>query len=313
MILLSIVVPAFNASEYISTCLNSVFQQVDQCIEVILVDDGSTDNTLEIVFSEFSSHIESSSLIIIRQANGGPGAARNRGIDLCRGRYITFLDSDDLLLEGYFMEVMPLLLSEPYDIIEHGFIRFSSKKELIYKYYKPLYNYSGSYDLKDIRNKVFAKTVWYPSIRIFKNSIWHSIRFTESVFYEDPMTINQIFLQDYTIYYSAKPFLGYRINPKSITSTHSSSHMMDLANFYFSLKDNCIPLIILKIRLARSILYFYHELGINDHIMSSILLNVRYLPKNIKILYNLKSIDLFFILFTRAYILLDKARFMLGK
>ena len=87
--LLSIVIPAYNASMYISACLHSIFDQVDQRVEVILVDDGSQDKTLEIILSDFGDHIGAGRLQVISQANSGPGAARNRGLDLCSGRYIT--------------------------------------------------------------------------------------------------------------------------------------------------------------------------------------------------------------------------------
>jgi glycosyltransferase involved in cell wall biosynthesis len=308
-LLLSIVIPAYNAIEYISDCLHSVFGQVDQRVEVILIDDGSTDGTMDLVISKFASYIECNKLILISQANSGPGAARNRGLDRACGRYITFLDSDDLLLDNYFCEIIPILEMDKFDIIEHGFLRFHSKEDLHKSIYKPLYNYTGAYNLQEIRNTVFSKTVWYPSIRIYKNVIWSGLLFPEGVFYEDAMIIHRIFLRNYYIYYTNRPFLGYRYNPDSTTSNHSSAHMLDLINLYRSLAKDNVATLIFKIRLARSILYFHHEVGSNKSILNDILLDINSTPRYINLLRNLKMVDIFFLLFTNFYIFIDKLRF----
>lgn len=310
-ILLSVLVPAYNASEYISACLNSVFSQVDLRVEVVVVDDGSTDDTLRVIFSEFEQHIELRRLVVISQVNAGPGAARNRALERCCGRYITFLDSDDLLLKNYFREIAPLLEQDSYDIVEHGFIRFSGEDALSLQSYERLYGYAGAYALSTIRSEVFARTVWYPSIRIFRNALWSDIRYPEGVFYEDPMTIHKIFLRDCAIFFTDRPFLGYRLNPKGVTSQHSSPHMLDLVRFYESLTGSCLPIHILKVRLARTILYFHHELGTNKEAVSRVLGSLDDVPKGFGMWRHLKLVDLVFLLFTRAYIALDRTRFRL--
>lgn len=86
---ISVIVPAFNSSRTIAHCLDSITAQSWRDFEVIVVDDGSTDETCEIV--EAYSDIQ-----LIRQKNAGPGAARNRGVQQARGRFVAFLDSDDL-------------------------------------------------------------------------------------------------------------------------------------------------------------------------------------------------------------------------
>lgn len=86
----SVVIPTYNRAELIPATLDSVFSQTFQYLEVVVVDDGSTDNTLE-VLGRYGSAIR-----VVRQANQGEGAARNAGIDAARGKYIAFVDSDDL-------------------------------------------------------------------------------------------------------------------------------------------------------------------------------------------------------------------------
>jgi glycosyltransferase involved in cell wall biosynthesis len=96
--LFSVVIPSFNYAQYLSRALDSVLSQRDSNYEVVVVDDGSTDNTADVVRSyqlEFSNKIA-----YVFQHNRGLSAARNHGISLASGEYLLFLDADDELLPG---------------------------------------------------------------------------------------------------------------------------------------------------------------------------------------------------------------------
>lgn len=93
--LISIVIPAYNAAKYISDAIQSVLQQDYRPLEVIVVDDGSTDNTREVV-----ERIASPELFYFYKENGGASSARNYGIERANGEYIRFVDADDILLPG---------------------------------------------------------------------------------------------------------------------------------------------------------------------------------------------------------------------
>jgi hypothetical protein len=86
----SVIIPSYNRKDYLLECLQTVFAQSYAPYEVIVVDDGSTDGTIEAV-EKFARGVQ-----VIQQANGGPGAARNRGASIASGDYLAFLDSDDL-------------------------------------------------------------------------------------------------------------------------------------------------------------------------------------------------------------------------
>ena len=94
MIKTSVVIPVYNVEPYIDKCLNSVFGQNQQEIEIIIVDDGSTDGSMDLV-REYMK--EKHNIKIIQQENRGLGAARNTGLKNAIGKYIYFLDSDDLI------------------------------------------------------------------------------------------------------------------------------------------------------------------------------------------------------------------------
>jgi glycosyltransferase involved in cell wall biosynthesis len=89
----SVIVPVFNSEPYLKECLNSIVKQTLKDIEIIIVDDGSTDNSLNIVKAYAR---EDARITILTQNNKGAGAARNAGIDIARGQYLSFLDSDDI-------------------------------------------------------------------------------------------------------------------------------------------------------------------------------------------------------------------------
>ena len=100
---LSIIIPIFNREKYLSACLNSVINQTLKNIEIICVDDGSTDNSTNILksFKNLDNRI-----IIISQTNHGSGYSRNKGINLSNGKYISFLDSDDMYYDNHALKLL---------------------------------------------------------------------------------------------------------------------------------------------------------------------------------------------------------------
>lgn len=107
MLRFSVVVPLYNKEEYVSRTVRSIFAQTFQDYELIVVDDGSTDGSFEMVQKELEGHKESR---VVRQDNAGVAVARNHGAQLARGEYICFLDSDDWW-EPTFLEEMDRLLA----------------------------------------------------------------------------------------------------------------------------------------------------------------------------------------------------------
>lgn len=104
---LSIIIPVYNAAPLLNRCLDSIFNQTTQyTYEVILVDDGSTDNSIEIIKSRKEKNIN-----LYQQKNSGPSVARNKGIELAKGEFITFLDADDYWNNGYIEQTVSFLLN----------------------------------------------------------------------------------------------------------------------------------------------------------------------------------------------------------
>ena len=127
--LVSIIIPAYNSEKYIMACLNSVFNQTHKNIEVILIDDGSTDKTGELC-REYMKHEDR--LNYCYKENGGVSSARNKGLSLAKGNYIVFVDADDIVSPLY---VELLLKGFKNELIGISIARFSfDEKELITSY-----------------------------------------------------------------------------------------------------------------------------------------------------------------------------------
>ncbi|HTK22195.1 MAG TPA: glycosyltransferase [Mucilaginibacter sp.] len=102
--LVTVIIPLYNASNYIAQCIDSVLAQTWSNIEVIVVDDGSTDNSLQI-----AGQYKSDKVFIVTQENSGASIARNKGLKLAKGDYIQFLDADDILSENKIASQMNIL------------------------------------------------------------------------------------------------------------------------------------------------------------------------------------------------------------
>ena len=90
--LISVIVPVYNVEKYVEKCVESIINQTYKNIEIILVDDGSTDNSGKIIDN---ISLKDNRIKVIHKENGGLSDARNAGLDICNGKYIGFVDSDD--------------------------------------------------------------------------------------------------------------------------------------------------------------------------------------------------------------------------
>lgn len=161
--LLSVLIPAYNTSKFIKSCLNSIVCQSYGNIEVIIVNDGSTDNTAEILDSYAK---KDSRIKIINQKNGGVSSARNTALKHAHGEFVTFIDADDSVPENAF-KTMVELMSDDIDMIvfSHNEIRLKSKP----KHEKP--NEFINKDDIDQRFQDFDNVIWWPWAKIFRRSI----------------------------------------------------------------------------------------------------------------------------------------------
>lgn len=111
----SVIIPAYNCGQYIKECIKSILNTTFKDFEIICVDDGSTDNTKEEIFS-----IKDPKIHYVYQENSGVSDSRNHGISLAKGEYLLFVDADDTVKQDYFMELISSIDNNP-DIVLFGY------------------------------------------------------------------------------------------------------------------------------------------------------------------------------------------------
>ncbi len=114
--LVTVIIPCYNIEDYVKKCIDSILFQSYKNLEIIIVDDGSTDNTSKIIDSYDDKRIR-----IIHQENAGLSGARNTGIENAKGEYICFIDGDDFIHENYVKKMMNIAEAENADVVACGF------------------------------------------------------------------------------------------------------------------------------------------------------------------------------------------------
>lgn len=169
----SVVIPVFNAEKTINRCLDSLIEQKRNDTEIILINDGSKDRSAEIC-REYASKYEC--IIYREQENAGAASARNAGLEVASGEYITFVDSDDYVLDGYF----DALSRSGDDFVVFSYQTTSSGGQSVYRFNQELANASENTEiiLGVIKNRIAG-----PVNKRFKKSIIeeYGIRFKEDL------------------------------------------------------------------------------------------------------------------------------------
>lgn len=173
----SVIVPVYNAEKYISKCFDSLVNQSLKDIEIIVIDDGSTDKTPEII-KDYASKDER--IKIITQTNQKQGAARNRGLEIAQGEYVTFVDADDWI-DGDYLEKMYIYAhADNADLAISTSIREKGNKQRYHLHFTQ----HEIFDDFDTIIKVLNMH-WEPHSKIYKADIAKSLKFEECVYFED--------------------------------------------------------------------------------------------------------------------------------
>lgn len=174
---ITVIVPIYNGGTYLSRCIDSIVKAANNhSVELILVDDGSTDNSLKIAkdYDKKFSWIKT-----IQQDNQGPSSARNTGLDFARGKYIGFVDCDDCISENYFSDLLNACIDKP-DIVVFGYETILLNKDRQTHIPKSKLQ---SEDLELLLRKVNndRELFWLPSTKLFKATLISDIRFVENM------------------------------------------------------------------------------------------------------------------------------------
>lgn len=220
---LSIIMPAYNVEQYVRDSLISVCKQLPEYAELIIINDGSTDNTDERILETITKY-KNKNISYLLQDNHGIAFTRNEGVKHASGEYITFIDSDDFWSDDY-IEVISTPLQEGYDIIEYGVNRFIIEKGEIVTTVKIHHlNLPGD----DKLERVFRLSRWFTFSRVYKKGLWENIKFPTGRRYEDIAIIPVIYMKANSIKTLENALIYYRDNPASIVNNVNDSDTNDI-------------------------------------------------------------------------------------
>lgn len=212
---ISCIIPVYNVQDFIIECLDSVYNQNYPNKELIIVNDGSTDNSHTLISKWIK---DKENIIFIDKPNGGLSDARNYGLDCATGEYISFIDSDDVLLDkDIFSRAINIIENNSdCDIVQYNMIlkwasRYSQLTRYEYGTYKTLEEKAIAYSKMTIHGSCCDK--------VFKSSVFESLRFPKGVISEDIFIIPEIIRISKTIIVSDFGNYGYRFRPGSISKS----------------------------------------------------------------------------------------------
>lgn len=229
----SIILPVYNVEDYIRKCLDSILSQDFTDYEIIVVDDESPDNSLQIV-EEFAQ-IYPERFHIIHQKNKGNGGARNTGVAAAKGEYIFFIDSDDYLSPGTLSAISTRITEEPCDIFMFNYSSVTPAGRLITRHY--CLAEDTVCETVEQKRKLLI-TPPQPWNKVFRREFYLgcNVHFTERTLYEDTVMRLPIAKAD-KIILCTEYFYNYVLRPGSIMRSKVSPRMLDIIKMSEFIRD----------------------------------------------------------------------------
>lgn len=215
----SIIVPVYNVEKYLDKCLASISEQTFKEFECIVVDDGSPDNSNDIIDRYVN---KDQRFKVIHQKNMGISAARNAGLAIAQGDYIAFVDSDDYISNEYLEKFALKIANTDADIVICGFIDVFKDSQKTVCFEAP--------STEVIKQNILAD-IWpsYPWNKCYKKYLFENIRFPVGKIFEDLLTIPEVCLNAHKIVCIPEKLYYYnRQNLNSITSNLSTEKRYDV-------------------------------------------------------------------------------------
>lgn len=212
---ISIIVPAYNIADYLGRCLDSLLAQSYENLEIIVVDDGSSDQTAEVLDTYAA---KDSRIIAVYQSNQGVSAARNHGLDLATGDYIGFTDGDDFVESDMFAFLVQLLEEKRVDIAHCGY-------QMVFPNHIDYYYNTGTERLLNQDEGVYellTGTMIEPGLwnKLYRAELFQSVRLAEGVQETEDLLCNfELFMLAENSYFADVPKYHYMLREGSATTT----------------------------------------------------------------------------------------------
>lgn len=224
--LVSIIIPIYNVERYLAQCLNSLLNQTYQNIEILAIDDGSKDSSLELLYKYAA---EDHRIHVFTQSNSGPSAARNLGLSKCSGDYITFMDSDDWADSTMIEKLVDAMEKDESDIAICGHL-------ISYTHFK-FKVCNSKYQLLDqkqaikmiLEDKIIKNYAWG---KMYRRTLLPMLYFPINQIYEDVRSIYKVFLNAERFSLINEPLYYYRMRQGSITYSLPANNASEMKKAY---------------------------------------------------------------------------------
>ena len=239
----SVIIPVYNVEEYLRECLDSVVNQTLKEIEIICVDDGSTDNSLEIL-KEYAQ--KDNRITVIKQKNLYAGIARNAGLSQAKGEYLSFLDSDDFFEPNMLEEMSKKGDEDNSDVVFCGYILFDNniKKDNFMVIYPNEYLSKSPLSPEKIKDKLFIITNPNPWTKLFKRKLFidNDLHFESLLRCNDLTCIYTALVTSKKISFCSNSYIHYRSSQKSNITAKKEKYIDCFFNSINKLEKNLIKL-----------------------------------------------------------------------
>lgn len=265
----SIIVPVYNSEKTILRCLDSILNQTYKNIEIIIIDDGSTDSSYNLIKSRLNND---NRIKLIKKENTGVSDSRNNGLGIITGEYVTFVDSDDWIELNLIKKMVEVLEKENVDIICcNYYLNYEDgKQKKIERKEKRL----DKFNALNPSSKYYFTTVWG---KIFRKNVIDSLRFSTELYYsEDTLFYIQTLMNASSIYWIKETLYHYYINQsgtiknkkldKFITDFYARKKIYDLYKSELNNKELQNKAKIYAMYSAVNILYEYNKYKLTNDI-----------------------------------------------
>ena len=226
---ITVIVPVYNVENYLNKCLDSIIKQTYKNLEIIVVNDGSTDNSGTIC-QEYAQ--KDDRIVYIEKENGGLSDARNAGLDRMTGSYVTFVDSDDWVELDYIEVLYNKLIEYQADIAVGNYCKFNESDSNFYfhisgNYFEKRYDNVSVVDCLNNSNKLLNSALIVAWGKIYRKEIITNFRFPVGRVGEDALFNLKVLLSSKTIVYINKDAYIYRVRSGSISNTWDEKWIRD--------------------------------------------------------------------------------------
>lgn len=258
--LISVIVPIYNVENYLVRCIESILSQSYEKLEIILVNDGSTDNSAEICKKYLKIDDR---LRLVTKKNGGLSSARNKGLEYASGEYVAFVDSDDWIEKEMFEVMINIAKNENADIVQCGVKKVHENGKIERILYNEDIQYNNNDDILSahFKNKI-SVTVWN---KLYKRKLVKNIRMVEGRNNEDNMYSIEVLLQTNKVVCISKAYYNYlqrnnsimkvSFNEKKLDAIYAGNYVVHMCQKYNSKYLNYA-----RINLCLICYYLYQDL-----------------------------------------------------